>query len=75
MDNWTSVFETDQLYKAELVKDILCNNDIDAVILNQKDSSYNTFGEIYVMVSEEEKGKAEEIIKNSSLWVIFGSGR
>ncbi|CCZ80776.1 MAG: putative signal transducing protein [Odoribacter splanchnicus] len=67
MDNWTSVFETDQLYKAELVKDILCNNDIDAVILNQKDSSYNTFGEIYVMVSEEEKGKAEEIIKNSSL--------
>ena len=42
MDNWTSVFETDQLYKAELV---------------------NTFGEIYVMVSEEEKGKAEEIIK------------
>jgi len=63
MDNWTSVFETDQLYKAELVKDILCNNDIDAVILNQKDSSYNTFGEIYVMVSEEEKGKAEEILK------------
>lgn len=43
MDNWTSVFETDQLYKAELVKDILCNNDIDAVILNQKDSSYNNF--------------------------------
>lgn len=63
MDNWTSVFETDQLYKAELIKDILCNNDIDAVILNQKDSSYTSFGEIYVMVSQEEKEKAEGIIK------------
>lgn len=63
MDNWTSVFETDQLYKAELIKDILCNNNIDAVILNQKDSSYTSFGEIYVMVSQEEKEKAEGIIK------------
>ncbi|WP_298616872.1 DUF2007 domain-containing protein [uncultured Odoribacter sp.] len=63
MDNWTSVFETNQLYKAELIKDILCDNDIDAVILNQKDSSYNSFGEIYVMVNKEEKEKAEEIIK------------
>lgn len=63
MDNWTSVFETDHLYKAELIKDILCNNDIDAVILNQKDSSYTSFGEIYVMVSQEEKEKAEGIIK------------
>ncbi len=63
MDNWTSVFETNQLYKAELIKDILCDNDIDAVILNQKDSSYNSFGEIYVMVNKEEKEKAEGIIK------------
>ena len=63
MDNWTSVFETNQLYKAELIKDILCDNDIDAVILNQKDSSSNSFGEIYVMVNKEEKEKAEGIIK------------
>lgn len=64
MDNWISVFETDQLYRAELVKDILCDNDIDAVILNQKDSSYNTFGEIKVMVSQEDQEQAEEIIKS-----------
>lgn len=63
MNNWISVFETEQLYQAEMVKDILQENGIEAVVLNQKDSSYNTFGEIKVMVRQEEKTQAEEIIK------------
>lgn len=67
MNNWTSIFETDQLYKAELVKEVLCDNGVEAVILNQKDSSYNAFGTIQVMVSRDHKDQAEEIIKSISL--------
>lgn len=67
MNNWISVFETDQLYKAELVKEVLCDNGVEAVILNQKDSSYNAFGTIQVMVSGDHKDQAEEIIKSISL--------
>lgn len=64
MNNWVSIYETDQLYKAELVKGVLCDNGVEAVILNQKDSSYNTFGTIQVMVSRDHKDQAEEIIKS-----------
>lgn len=63
MDNWTSVYETDQMYRAELVKDILNNKDVDAVILNNKDSSY-LFGSIKVMVNSENVEKAAEIVKS-----------
>lgn len=64
MDNWTSIFETDQLYKAEIIKGVLCDNGVEAVVLNQKDSSYNTFGTIHVMVNSDHKDQAEEIIKS-----------
>lgn len=42
MDHWISVYETDLLYRAELTKDILNNEEVDAVILNRKDSSYHS---------------------------------
>lgn len=64
MDNWTAVFETTQPFQAELVKGMLCDNGVEAVILNQRDSSYTTFGTIQVMVNKEFEQQAEEILKN-----------
>lgn len=63
MDDWTSVYETDQMYRAEFVKDLLNNEDVDAVIFNQKDSSY-LFGSIRVMVKPADREKAAEIVKS-----------
>ncbi len=63
MDHWISVYETDQLYRAELTKDILNNEEVDAVILNRKDSSYH-FGSIQVMVPPEDREKAAKIVKS-----------
>lgn len=63
MDNWISIYETDQHYRAELVKDVLQENSIEAVILNQKDSSYIMLGVIRVMVARKDQARAEEIIK------------
>lgn len=63
MDNWISVYETDQPYRAELVKDLLNNEDVNAVILNRKDSSYH-FGNIQVMVTPEDREKATKIVNS-----------
>lgn len=63
MRDWITAFTTIQLYEAEMIADILKDNGINSVVLNQKDSSYNSFGEIRVMVRQEDLEKAEEIIK------------
>ena len=42
MNDWVVIFETGQLYRAELVKSLLNDNNVEAVILNQKDSSFKT---------------------------------
>ena len=64
-DKWIPVFTTDQTYNAEYVKETLNNNGIEAVIMNQKDSSYH-FGSISVMVNQENEGKAMEILKSAN---------
>lgn len=66
MNDWIAIYETDQIYKAEIVKGILCDNGVEAVILNQKDSSYLMFGSIKVMVNEANQEKAIEIIKSAT---------
>lgn len=63
MNDWTAIFTTDQLYQAEMIKSILEDNCIEAVILNQKDSSFKV-GTINVMVKEEDKEQAEKLINS-----------
>ena len=63
MNDWVVIFETGQLYRAELVKSLLNDNNVEAVILNQKDSSFK-LGAIEVMVKKADKGKAAAIIKS-----------
>lgn len=64
MDNWVSVFTTTELFVAERMKEVLTESGIPAVILNQKDSSYMTFGDINVMVNEEDQEQAEQVINS-----------
>lgn len=64
MDNWVSVFTTTELFVAERMKEVLTESGIPAVVLNQRDSSYLTFGDINVMVNKEDQEKAEQVIKS-----------
>ena len=50
MNNWQKVFSHEHLHKAELVKLILENHELNPVVINRRDSSYNNFGfhEVYV---------------------------
>ena len=63
MDNWVSVFSTTEEFVAERIKEVLTDSGIPAVVLNQRDSSYKTFGDINVMVNKEDREKAEQVIK------------
>ena len=60
---WKEVFMTTHEYKSSMAKDMLENAGIKAVILNQHDSAYQSFGEFSVLVAETDEAKAVEIIK------------
>ena len=59
--NWVKIYSTDVNYKAELLRGLLFENNIEAVIINKKDSSY-LFGELELYVSTDDVIKAKHII-------------
>lgn len=64
MDNdWKSIFATGTLYLAEIVKNILEDNEIEAVLLNKQDSLYH-FGEVEVYVKPDDVIRAKFLIKD-----------
>lgn len=62
-EGWKKVFLTGEEYKANMAKDILENNGIKAVLMNQHDTAYKSFGDIEVYVQEADEEKALEILK------------
>jgi hypothetical protein len=64
MENWKKVFEAGSPIRVEIVKGVLQEFGIDAVILNKKDSIYLIHGQYEVLVSKEDAQKALNIIKN-----------
>ncbi len=61
---WEKIFSTAQPYQAEVAKQILEENGIQAVVINKKDSSYLAFGEAEVYVKQEDVIRAKQYIKN-----------
>lgn len=60
---WQTIYSTNQIHLAEMVKSILSDNDIESVLFNQQDSMY-LFGEIEVKVKPDDVIKAKFIIKD-----------
>lgn len=63
-DNWQSIYSTDKPWQAEIAKQVLFDNGIEAVVINKRDSSYLAFGEVEVYVSQEDAEKSKELLKN-----------
>ena len=59
--DWVIVFSTNQQFEADIVKEILSDNDIECVSMNKQDSSYH-FGEIEIYVSTSDAFKANQLI-------------
>jgi len=62
LSNWQTVFSSPNLHRAEMVKDILANEQIQAMVVNLKDSAYQ-LGRLEVRVSPDSVMKAIKIIK------------
>ena len=60
---WVEVLFTEQEYKATMAVGILESAGIKAVLMNQHDSAYKTFGDFVVYVEEQEEQKALELLK------------
>jgi hypothetical protein len=66
-EDWIKVFETLSISEAEILKGKLEENDIDAVIMNKKDSSYMTFGQVEVYVKPADEQAAIKIISTQEV--------
>ncbi len=61
MDNWIKIQSFKRVHQAELRKDILAQNNINSVIINEKDSLF-LLGEIELFVEEKDEKKAKALI-------------
>lgn len=61
MRDWQKVYQDSLQYRAEIVKAVLEDNELNPVLLSKKDSAYQ-FGHYEVMVAPEHVIKALKII-------------
>lgn len=66
MDNWEKVYITGQLHQAEIVKAVLEDHDIEASIIDKRDSSY-LFGDAEVYVQQKDVAEARRLITENQL--------
>ncbi len=62
--DWICVFHTEQSFQAEIAKEILENEEIICVVLNERDSTFPSVGELEVWVHQDFSNKATELLKD-----------
>ena len=63
MSRWQTVYKSRLLYKAEIVKGVLSEKDLNPILIDKQDSAYK-IGYFEVMVNPEEVLRAIKIIEN-----------
>jgi hypothetical protein len=61
--NWVCIYSTNVMYTAEIGKEVLSENNIDAVIINKKDSNY-LFGAIEIYVERDNAIRGKHLLEN-----------
>lgn len=64
--DWVKIFSSDRPFEAEIVKGMLLENDIEAVLLNRQSSSYNITlpGQVELYVHESQEKIAKDLVHN-----------
>ena len=65
MKDWVCIYTSQKLQDAEMTKGILSFNEINSVVINKQDSSYNMFGSFEVYVNRDDVVKAKFILKEN----------
>jgi hypothetical protein len=60
--NWVKIYKSTNFYQSEIVKQMLIQHAIEAVLLNKQDSSYRNFGNVEVYVHNEDFNHAIELL-------------
>jgi hypothetical protein len=60
--NWVKIFTSANYYQAEIIKQMLLEHEIDAVLLNRQASSHQSFGNIEVYVHQRNFSEAIELM-------------
>jgi len=60
--NWKKVYFSGDQFKVLIARDILEENGINSVIMNQKDSSYTSFGDVELYIEEQNEEEALRIL-------------
>ncbi|WAC10051.1 putative signal transducing protein [Dyadobacter pollutisoli] len=63
-ENWAKAYQSGQMIRAEIAREILEQNGIAAVIVNKQDSSYPIFGMCEVHVPASDLSQAQTILTN-----------
>lgn len=72
MDNWVKIQSFERLHQAELRKNILAQNNINSVIVNEKDSLF-LIGNIELFVEEKDEKKAKALINDFAVHTKINS--
>lgn len=64
--DWIKIFTSSDFYRSEIVKQVLIEHEIDAVLLNKQLSGYN-IGAVEVYIHQEDFSKAVEIMALNQL--------
>jgi predicted glycosyltransferase len=64
MENWIKVFEDQNQIRAEIVKGVLEEKGVPAVVLNKKESVYHVFGTYQVLVPNDQAIQALQLIQH-----------
>ena len=60
--NWVRIYKSANFYQSEIVKQMLLQHHIEAVLMNKQDSSYHNFGDVEVYIHQENFSNAIEIM-------------
>lgn len=61
--NWVCIYTTEASYIAEIAKDLLHENEIDAVIINKQDTNYH-FGILEIYVERDNAIRSTYLLKD-----------
>jgi hypothetical protein len=60
--DWVKAYETDNDFRAEMIKRMLADNDIQSLFIDKTDSSYPLIGDVEVYVKRDDIIKALKLI-------------
>jgi len=61
--NWICIYTTEISYLAQIAKDLLHDNEIDAVIINKQDMNYK-FGVLEIYVERDNAIRSKHLLKD-----------